>query len=481
MNFQNLDPNRFIFDLSIDMPETKRTPEPTRGVFIGELIINDGTDLTLRVYFGNNKAPRGIMSFVGNHEYTLLSRFTVTKIHNPDHLLEIDFADYNYIGMQSNTAFFDPVLNLRYFTIKLGGVRLKFKSRGEPDSKIYLNDTATKLAELYYDYSSNYPWAEKFVWEPSNRLVCMQFGNIQFLLEHNFYQDGKKSAKDVVIKKEPRIRFKQSDLSYEEIVKHRDLLCALFSFYTNKRIDWTVSRIVSGDYLYVERRKISSEPVDIIHGLFIWDFIQNPMNLVLNVSGEKLLGKVLTIVSLIERFNYSLHAPDETKFMILYSVLEQVRNEYILDGLIEQDKAGNPPDLKKVKEEFVFNVSNAEANSAIRSALETLIPKIDAAEQDKFKAELSGKISFIKMNTMTDQFESLFMHLGIDPGKFDLDFKTLKQLRDHIFHGKLLDPEKISYLKKATWYSSLPKLTGVVMLKYFGIADLATIPKTRLR
>lgn len=205
------------------------------------------------------------------------------------------------------------------------------------------------------------------------------------------------------------------------------------------------------------------------------------MNLVLNVSGEKLLGKVLTIVSLIERFNYSLHAPDETKFMILYSVLEQVRNEYILDGLIEQDKAGNPPDLKKVKEEFVFNVSNAEANSAIRSALETLIPKIDAAEQDKFKAELSGKISFIKMNTMTDQFESLFMHLGIDPGKFDLDFKTLKQLRDHIFHGKLLDPEKISYLKKATWYSSLPKLTGVVMLKYFGIADLATIPKTRLR
>lgn len=474
------DTDRIFFDLQIDLPKKINGDESVHNTFLGELVIENVADITLKVFFELKKAPKGIMGWRSTYAHTLLSCFKVTKIRSPEYLLEIDFKDYVYIGMKSSTDFVDATLGLQYFTIQLGGIALKYNLSGESHSEVYLNETALKLVELYYDYSGNFPSSEKFAWEPKNRLTNIRFGKIEFIPEHFFYQDGKNSGKEVIIKKDPRLKISNQGLDHHTICAHVDLLCVLFSFYTNKQINWTVRRIRTEGFRFVDRRVASNQPVEVIHGLFIWDFIQNPMNLIMNVSVEKLLCKLNVVSSMVERFNYGLVAPDETKFMVLYSVLEQVRNEYILDGLIDQELAGNPPDLKKVKEEFSFRVPNKDANASIKLALEQVIPIIHEDEVEKFKEEISIKLSMIKLHTMTSQFDSLFKYLNVDPQTFKLDFKMLKKLRDNIFHGRLLTGEDLENLKKVIWYEHLPRLTGIVMLKYFGIDDLASMEKKSL-
>jgi hypothetical protein len=472
---------RIFFKLTIDIPDLdKLEPDAKKSelVYDGELVFETNSEFHIKIFFDYaERLDRKVMSWDPKYSYSLLSKFQVTEIISPKRLKHIDFVNYYHKGMHSGID--SQEFNKQYFTIKPTGIRLVYEAAEQAESEIYLNQTAFKLIELNYRYQPNFPWKnEEFKFEPINNIKeFIKFNDINFIPEHNFFVSNKSTDKHVSVEKEPRLRIEHAGATEIKIKEHVNLLCDLYSFYTNKKIDWKHSRIYAEGKLFVEIKDTSHEDVQIIHGIFIWDFIQNPLNLIRNVNAESLIKNSVFVSRLIERFNYALKTSDETKFMILYSILEQLRNHYILTGQIEKEKAGSPPNLNKVKEEYTFINGNTNTDKFIKETLRRIIDIVDDSDKTLFESEIQFKISGIKLMTMANQFESYFKFAGIEPKDFDLDFKELKSIRDDIFHGRPIRNK--DYLNKVNWYEHLPRLTGELLIKFFGIDDLKTIEKKR--
>jgi len=199
--------------------------------------------------------------------------------------------------------------------------------------------------------------------------------------------------------------------------------------------------------------------------------------LIRNVNSKSIIDNKELVSKLVERFNYALKVGNETKFMILYNILEQLRNHYILTGQIERDKAGNPPNPNKVRDEYKFVHGVDKTNNFIKKILKQITEIVAPEDKATFESEIPNKVPDIKLMSMSNQFDSYFKFANVDPKKYDLDFEELKGLRNKIFHGRRVDDK--GQLDKVNWYEHLPKLTGELMIKFFGIDDLKTIKKKR--
>jgi hypothetical protein len=472
---------QIFFKLRIDIPDLdKHEPDAQKSAleYVAELVFETNTDCYIKIFFDLKERLDGkVMSWEPHHAYTLLSKFIVTGIIAPDHLKHIDFCHYEYKGMASEKL--DEFGKL-HFTVRLKGIRLVYEAAEQRDSEIYLNHTSFPLIELNYRYTQFFSWSkEKFQFEPLNNIKeFIPFNKIEFKPEHNFYVSTKSTDKLVHVTKEPRLKIQHENLTAAEVQIHTEMLCSLYSFYSNKKIDWEYSRIYAEGKLFIEFRDTVQEENKFPHGIFIWDFIQNPLNLVRNVNAGHVVENSEIVSRLVERYTYALNANDEIKFLILYSVLEELRNYYILAGQIEKERAGIPPNLNRVKDEYRFTRSANKTYDFIKDSLKQISEIVVPEEKEQFENEVSFKVNSIKIMSMTDQFRSYFAYVGIDPQRYDLDFKELKSLRDNIFHGRPIKDRE--YLKKVNWYERLPRLTGELLIKFFGIEDLKKIEKKRV-
>jgi hypothetical protein len=474
--------DRIFFKLTIDIPDLDDLdPGSTSSSleYDAELVFESESVFFIKIFYEDSESlDRKVMSWDPKYSYSLLSKFIVKEVLSPQRLKHIDFGNYYHAGM--NSGVFSQEFNKTFFTIKPKGIRLIYEAAEQSDSKIYLNHTAFKLIELNYGYRTNSPQSGKeFRFEALNNIKdFIDFNNIQFIPEHSFFVNNKSSDNLISIKKEPCIRIRHEGISESDVKEHVDILCGLYSFYTNKKIDWKYSKIYADGKLFVEIRDVEEEGNEFVHGLFIWDFSQNPLNLIKNVNANELIANKEFALTLIDRFNYALKANDEAKFMILFSLLEQLRNYYILDGKIETEKAGNPPKLNRVKEEYQFIHGKDKTREYIQSALKQIIEIVDESEKQLFLLEIPLKVSGIRTMSMVNQFDSYFKFAGVDPNSYDLDFQELKSLRDNIFHGKQI-PDK-DYLNKVNWHEHLPRLTGELLIKLFGINDLKSISQQKV-
>jgi len=164
--------------------------------------------------------------------------------------------------------------------------------------------------------------------------------------------------------------------------------------------------------------------------------------------------------------------------MILYNILEQIRNEYILSGKIEIDKDGKIPNIKKVFEKYSFSETEGKTDKFIKDALSTITSIVSDEHKELFTSEIQYKINPVKLISMTNQFKSLFEFIKIEPETFSLDFVKLKSLRDAIFHGHPISENK-PLLERVNENSNLPRFVGLIMLKYFGINDISKIDQVK--
>ncbi|MCK5441843.1 MAG: hypothetical protein KAJ23_08135, partial [Maribacter sp.] len=341
-----------------------------------------------------------------------------------------------------------------------------------------LNQQAFGLIELNYQYSHHIPWSnEEYNWKPKNKIEKhVKFGKIAFKPEHMFSNSTNNHLEKISIQKEPKLSIEYNDLKESEIKKHIELICTLYSFYSLENIDYSLSRIYTKDQLHIEIKDVSNNNVRDSHGIFRWDFFQNPLNLLTNVGTKPLLENLTFYKEIVDRFIYSQKTSGESRFMILYSILEQIRNKFILDKKIETEKAGDKPNLKKVTEEYNFNLSKTQTDKFIKHTLENIIEIISEEDKELFKNEIKYKLTPIKVVSMINQFKSLFDYIQIEPEEFDLDFLELKSLRDSIFHGRPISGN-LEKLNKINLYKCLPRFVGTVILKYSGIDDLKQIKR----
>lgn len=467
-----MDDEKIFFKFIIDIPDIDKAEpgsQSSAGEHIGELVLGNESEIFIKIFYDpRENLDRKIMGREADYSFKLLSKFRVVSVESQyKNILHIDFSDYEFSGMTSGTS--DESGHV-YFTIGLTGIKLIYRAAEEQDSEIYLNGTAFWLIERNYKYHPNFSWRnDSFKWEPKNKVTDpIDFNNIQFIPEHRFYTITR--DKDVSIIKEPRIRIKHKGLSEEEVKAHANLLCDLFSFYSNKEIAWRRSRIYAAGKLFYEVKRVQDEE-NKYAGIFSFDFFQNPLNLIRNVDPVFLFENRERVSKMIERFNYALRLRDETKFMILYGVLEQLRNQYIEAKLIEIEANGNP---NRAKEEYSFVRKPKEINEAIENAITSLSDLVAPEQRELFRKEAKYKVFGIRVLSMVNQFQSYFDYLKINPEEYDINFLELKSLRDKIFHGRNTD-ELQSTLRKANWYNHLPRFTGVLMLKFFGIEDLRKI------
>jgi hypothetical protein len=473
--------DRVLFKIRINIPDLDQfdpSAQPCQSEYEAELIFEDNRNGYIKIFFeGRESLDRKVMSCEPSYSYSLLSKFEVLEAISPKHLRRVDFREYDHRGMRSAQV---DEFGRQYFTINLKGIKLTYEASEQKESEIYLNQTAFPLIELNYRYSPNFSWRnDEFQLEPLNNIKeFIHFDKIEFIPEHNFYVSNKSTEMQINIKKEPRFRIRHHNATRSEIMACVNVLCALYSFYTNQKIDWRTSRVYANGELTIESRETSEEENKFIHGIFIWDFIQNPLNLVRNVDAQLLAKNSEMVFRLIERFNYAMRASDESKFMVLYSILEELRNYYILTGLIEAKPDGTAANLNRVREEYKFIHGVDKTDAFIKDALNNITGIVDESERALFANEIPFKVSAIKLMSMTNQFERYFKYLGVDPNQYELDLKQLKSLRDTIFHGRPVKDK--DFLKKAIWYAHLPRLVGELMIKFFGINDLKSIEKKRV-
>lgn len=321
---------RTFFKLKINIDELDNfypNQQKCSKIYETELIIDDknNNEIQLKIFF-DEKESLGDKIMQWNHinDYNIVDYFQATEIIKPENLLEIDFLNYRCKGMGNSTAFYE--FNLKYFTIKLTGIKKTYSNSEKLSSTIYLNQQSFGLIELNYQYNQHFPWSNKeYNWKPTNKIKeHIKFGNISFKPEHKFINSTKNHLEKISIKKEPKLSIEYNDLNQSEIKKHIELICALYSFYSLENIDYSLSRIYTEDKLHIEIRDVSNSISKDYHGIFRWDFFQNPLNLFINVDAKQLLENSNFYKKIVERYIYSLNTSGESKFMILYSILEQI-------------------------------------------------------------------------------------------------------------------------------------------------------------
>lgn len=406
-----------------------------------------------------------------NNDIDLLSRFEIVEMVQPCELDGLILHNSDYGGLSTGSYNED---GLQYFIIQLRGITKVYNSTGQT-TEFLLNDEGFRAVEMNYEYPSRFDHSkDEYKWTPQNMVKdYIQFEKIKFKPGHNFYKPTKHSDPIVSIHKEPRILVLHENLSEEEVRKHVELLLALYSLYSHSEIDYVCSRIQTPTKVYYHTRAAKKYEHD-GHGGFRFEFRQNPLNLIANVDTTRLLGKHEFVTNLIRRFYSSLEAEPESKFMILYSVLEQIRNQYILDSKIEQEKAGEVPNLKKVVEEFRFTGTRNSQDQFIEEQLTKIAEIVEEEDKQAFLEEIKFKVGNIRLMTMANQFRSLFEHLNIDPAKHGLDFDKIRKLRNTIFHGTPVGGSR-EYLEQIIKYRQLPKFVGTILFKYLGIDDLSKI------
>jgi len=443
-----------------------------------ELIIDETNDNTIQLkIFFDQKENLGekLVNWSKPNDFNLIKYFKVTEVIKPKSLLEIDFLNYRCKGMKTSFDFYE--FDLKYIVINLSGVKKIYSNSEKSPSIIYLNQQSFGLIELNYDYNQHFPFGdEEYKWKPINKIKdYIKFGNISFKPEHEFINSTENYLEKISISKKPRLTIKyDNNLNESEAKKHIELICSIYSFYSSENIDYSLSKIYTEDKLHIEIRDISNSIPKNYHGIFRWELSQNPLNLLINIDTKLLLENLTFFKKLTERYIYSLNTSGESKFMILYSILEEIRNKYILDNKIETAKAGIKPNIKRVTEEYNFTLSNTRTDKFIKETLEKITTIISDEDKELFMNEIKYKLKPIKVVSMINQFKSFFDFIQIDPEEFDLDFIKLKNLRNSIFHGIPINKD-LETLHQINLHKRLPKFVGTIILKYSRIDDLNNI------
>lgn len=284
---------------------------------------------------------------------------------------------------------------------------------------------------------------------PDNLNRITQFGVFSFILElrHEFDHSDKFSF---TIKRIPYLNIispeSQSDIQIKNCF---DLLCILLSFYWNKRVDYFLGHIrvieersrktgagaETEQYLHTTARhifkyldlQIDDERHYLLESTYpiFYDFIDD-------IDYTKALFCQNLLDEVVPKVIQSKYVDDSSRFMLLYNVIEKVRNFCLSNEISDRGQF-------KIKEEYEFIYGNDKTSKCINKILKEIVRVVKPVDQPDFEKNTHKKVSFIKKTGLIDQFDSLIAYLGLPPDKYGIDFKNLIKVRNDLYHGKSVD------------------------------------------
>lgn len=315
--------------------------------------------------------------------------------------------------------------------LKIDNLELLFDYKYAIDGHFQLIENAHQHIEelIHYGFLANHDPNDLFIFSNNNREII--FGPIQLSLSLNHeYGDSTKFQFEIIKDAYLTIKDDSSNLKDIDIIKHGNLLCTLMSLFWEKSIDFFNAHIRINDNQNYHTRviyKYSNHFIDdaIEYNLkdrytTIYDFIES-LNYTKTLNINPLLEEI------VPRIIMSKNVDEISEFMLLYNVIEKIRNYCII----------NPIDESKllIKEEFKFIVSKSKTNDIIKNKIKEIAEIVDPLDVQAFLEKASDKVSFIKKTGLIDQFDSLVKYLTLDPLAYDLNFTNLIKIRNDIYHG----------------------------------------------
>lgn len=305
----------------------------------------------------------------------------------------------------------------------------------------YAGDGRFKLTEnifnhldnyIQYGQLGNYDHNDKFIEGNINRNT--RFGPVNFVLSfHHFYEQSN-STKNINITRDAYLNISDNSetLTDDYLINLGNNICLLMSIYWEKNINFFIATIRinnSENYRTREIHKFSNENFDKSTEYHLKDSFVSFYDFIETISFEKYIIHQEFLEDSIPRLLRTKNVDDISAFMILYNIIEKIRN-YFLSNTIDTK-------TYSIKEEFDFSVSKKATEKFIKNKIKEIEQIVAQPDKEEFNLKASDKVNFIKKTGLIDQFESLISFMTLNPAKYDIDFLILINIRNKIYHGNI--------------------------------------------
>lgn len=417
-------------------------------------LLEDLGKIALRIYvnepFDENKNK--IIDWIKSQKnYSEFGKsIKVTKINDPESVIYIDYTK-SKIG-----AIFDAHLGNdkdgKFFAIAFKRVDLKTKQvakfeNNDFKSEIYLDNFSYDLFYrlVYVDgFESN-----SKVWKSNiANTHLIKFKDIQMILDFNETLSNDESNYPNLLVRLPRILVYHKDIGYEKFLEYTQVLCSAISFFQGHNTEYEKLFYNSEEAVYYSYFPQKEKLKYLTRNLGRFN-IKKHLFEFLNELSCNLLKRSDFTKQIVLLFNQAIVSEGSTQFMLCFTVIEKLRNEYF------------PPNQSK--EKFSFIDSKKAINCFIREKLQEIKNKVVDTQHELWKASTEDKLSNLKYLPQKDQFTDFFYLVELQPNEFNLDWTEVVTLRGNIFHGKFIESDDTTIIELN---SKMITFTGNLIYKY---------------
>lgn len=344
----------------------------------------------------------------------------------------IDLSNSELLEVEDDNGHWEN--GYRFIILKIDKGRIVFtRNLLIPSSKFSLSRNCLPILDSLYTISGfSHENPHSFTADDSN-LRPISFGPYQFQMNLDFQLFQGEEFNELIASRWPEVHISENGSEFisdeEGLLKFVDVLILLISFLYGDIISYNYAQInkESGFTDIVISSSEKSKSQSGLNPKYEIDF-EEIKSFFDNCNYDFISGNFEFIRKVIQRYIFTKDLEGESKFMVLYNILEQIRNFYIT---LSDDQGSS----FIVGEEYSFTVSKTQTEKRIKEKIKEVGDIVDQSERDEFKKNANKKVSFIKKKLMMNQFVQFFNYLNLDLSEFDLDFQELLKIRNTIFHG----------------------------------------------
>ena len=424
-------------------------------VYCADLILDiyETNKIEVRLFMQMNAKTNAIVDSLKND--SLESHIELLNVES-ERYYDLDFSKSDIVGITLSSR-------LNYVQLFIKEVSYKWKKYEKELVKghsYFLTDSAKSLSKVIFSKFDG-----KGSWYDKTKRKSNKFLDLKYQITNEFYKTGgfSNTSDELTLRKVPIINLINNLHDEYEIGLRIESICILLSFYLCDEIEWYMSV-----YNYEEYQKITIKDIERIRlkiksSSFTTDFNSSQEFIKSVLRKEQLIDNFDFWEKTIEKFILSSRLDGESKFMILYNILEQSFVYLKTTGkvVVKYDK----PLYKGL--EF----KKKEINELCRNLIEDIkkiIPRKatkERAEFDKQNLSIKFKESIIvkkRKDTSNSKIQLLLKKLVVKPEHYGImNLREIINIRDEIIHpsvDKGIDSDNLKDIN-----TKLFKLVNVVI------------------
>lgn len=416
------------------------------------------TPLELYIYYPQDNFLFEKFDFLKKESINILSYIQIPTKENAINDEQLDFSTSEVLDIYEGNK--EWVQGKKPVIIRINNL-VHYTSLSPTNAGLFfLTENACKPIDFFSRY-----------WKVVEDEFCFSNSPIQIGTYNNTYNWGPMSFgigfkyrnndfSKYIIKLE-RIPFLLIDAKIEysdfQIVDYANKLCLIMSLFYSKYINyyWGRIRVTKGEKGRNIREKteykfIEDQIDDNEHDTWANQF-ENLFKFLEAIDYKKVAECNDLLSEITNRLIKSQYVDEISEFMLLYNVIEKIRNYYLSLGI---ENGGF-----SIKEEYDFETSKEITKRIIKEKILEISSIVADNDKEDFKKNASNKITFIRKTGLKDQFYSLITFLKLPIEEYKIDFGQLIGIRNKLYHGTHVNEDFLLY------NSEMRKLINNLLLK----------------